>query len=110
MRQERDPRGGLWIGFDAGGERWWLILPAPRFKPQKLPHDLWWNLAIALTVLVLIAGVFVRGIVRPLRRLGEAVSATGEGSARGVIPSGPREVRQILALAAAHDWGTLRLS
>ena len=100
LRQERDPRGGLWIGFDAGGERWWLILPAPRFKPQKLPHDLWWNLAIALTVLLVIAGVFVSGIVRPLRRLGEAVSATGEGSARGVIPSGPREVRR---LAERHN-------
>ncbi len=100
LRQERDPRGGLWIGFDAGGERWWLILPAPRFKPQKLPHDLWWSLAIALTVLVAIAGVFVSGIVRPLRRLGEAVSATGEGSARGVTPSGPREVRR---LAERHN-------
>jgi two-component system osmolarity sensor histidine kinase EnvZ len=27
----REP-GGLWIGFMAGGERWWLVLPPPRFK------------------------------------------------------------------------------
>jgi len=100
LRQDRDPRSGLWIGFNANGERWWLILPAPRFKPQKLPHDLWWNLAIALTVLIVIAGVFVSGIVRPLRRLGEAVSATGEGSARRVTPAGPREVRR---LAERHN-------
>ncbi len=100
LRQEPDPRSGLWIGFNAGGERWWLILPAPRFKPQKLPHDLWWNLAIALTVLIVIAGIFVSGIVRPLRRLGEAVSATGEGSARKVTPSGPSEVRR---LAERHN-------
>ena len=28
LRQDPDPRSGLWIGFNAGGERWWLILPA----------------------------------------------------------------------------------
>lgn len=100
LRQDRDPRSGLWIGFNAGGERWWLFLPAPRFKPQKLPHDLWWNLGIALTVLIVIAGIFVSGIVRPLRRLGEAVSATGEGSARRVVPTGPSEVRR---LAERHN-------
>ncbi len=100
LRQDRDPRSGLWIGFSAGGERWWLILPAPRFKPQTLPHDLWWNLGIALTVLLVIAGIFVSGIVRPLRRLGEAVSATGEGSARRVTPAGPSEVRK---LAERHN-------
>ena len=96
----RSIRSGLWIGFDAGGERWWLILPPPRFKPQDLPPDLWLKLGIALAVLMLIAGLFVRGIVRPLRRLGEAVSATGEGSARRVAPSGPREVRR---LAERHN-------
>jgi len=100
LRQDTDLRNGLWIGFNAAGERWWLILPPPRFKPQKLPHDLWWNLAIALTVLLLIAGLFVSGIVRPLRRLGEAVSATGEGSAQKVTPSGPYEVRR---LAERHN-------
>jgi hypothetical protein len=91
----RGTRGGLWIGFDAGGERWWLVFPSPRFKPQELPRDLWPKLSAMLAVLVLIAGLFVRGIVRPLRRLGEAVSATGEGSARRVAPSGPREVRRL---------------
>lgn len=96
----RGGRGGLWIGFNAGGERWWLILPPPRFKPQELPSDLWLNLGIALLVLVVIAGLFVRGIVGPLRRLGEAVSATGEGSARKVTPSGPYEVRR---LAERHN-------
>lgn len=96
----RGVRSGLWIGFDAGGERWWLILPPPRFKPQDLPPDLWLKLAIALAVLMLIAGLFVRGIVRPLRRLGEAVSATGEGSARRVTPSGPQEVHR---LAERHN-------
>jgi two-component system osmolarity sensor histidine kinase EnvZ len=93
-------RGGLWIGFHAGGERWWLILPAPKFNPDDLPRDLWLKLGAALGALMLIAGLFVRGIVRPLRRLGDAVSATGKGSARKVTPSGPREVRR---LAERHN-------
>ncbi|MDR1934723.1 MAG: HAMP domain-containing protein [Candidatus Accumulibacter sp.] len=96
----RGRQGDVWIGFYAGGERWWLILPAPRFKPLDFPRDLWEKLGIALAVLVLIAGLFVRGIVRPLRRLGDAVSATGEGSARRVAPTGPKEVRR---LAERHN-------
>jgi two-component system osmolarity sensor histidine kinase EnvZ len=94
LRRSR-AHGGVWIGFHAGGERWWLVFPGPRFEPQGLPRDLWLKLGIALTVLMLIAGLFVRGIVRPLRRLGEAVSATGAGSVRRVTPAGPREVRRL---------------
>ncbi|MFZ4535805.1 ATP-binding protein [Propionivibrio sp.] len=93
-------RSGLWIGFMAGGERWWLVLPPPRFEPQALPPELWGGLAVALAVLVLIAGLFVRGIVGPLARLGEAVTATGDGSARTVTPEGPKEVRR---LAERHN-------
>jgi hypothetical protein len=37
--------GSLWIGFHSGGERWWLILPAPRFNPHDLPRGLGWNSA-----------------------------------------------------------------
>lgn len=96
----RGAPGDLWIGFDAGGERWWLILPVPRLKPHALPRDLWLKLGVALAVLLLIAGLFVRGIVRPLRRLGEAVSATGKGAAQRVIPTGPKEVRR---LAERHN-------
>ena len=93
-------RGGLWIGFMASGERWWLVLPPPRFEPQRLPHDLWLWLAVVLAVLMLIAGFFVRGIVGPLARLAEAVTATGDGSARTVRPEGPKEVRR---LAECHN-------
>ncbi|HRD92532.1 MAG TPA: HAMP domain-containing sensor histidine kinase [Accumulibacter sp.] len=94
------PRGGLWIGFMAGNERWWLILPSPRFEPQALPTDLWLGLAITLAAVLLIAGAFVKGIVGPLARLGEAVAATGDGAARKVTPGGPREVRR---LAERHN-------
>lgn len=100
-------RSGLWIGFMAGGERWWLILPPPRFEPKGLPHDLWLWLAAALAVLVLIAGLFVRGIVGPLARLGDAVAATGDGSARTVTPEGPKEVRR---LAERHNTMVAQLA
>jgi len=93
-------RSGLWIGFTAGGERWWLVLPPPRFEPQALPPDLWVGLALTLAVLLLIAWFFVRGIVGPLARLGEAVTATGDGIARSVKPEGPQEVRR---LAERHN-------
>lgn len=93
-------RSGLWIGFTAGGERWWLVLPPPRFEPQALPSELWAGLALTLAVLLLIAWFFVRGIVGPLARLGEAVTATGDGSARSVKPEGPQEVRR---LAERHN-------
>jgi two-component system osmolarity sensor histidine kinase EnvZ len=93
-------RSGLWVGFTAAGERWWLVLPPPRLEPQALPTDLWPFLAATLAAVLLIAGLFVRNIVGPLARLGEAVTATGDGSARTVTPQGPREVRQ---LAERHN-------
>jgi two-component system osmolarity sensor histidine kinase EnvZ len=108
LRQpEHGARGGLWIGFHAGGERWWLVLPTLRFKPHDLPHDLWMKLGIALAALILIAGLFIRGIVRPLRRLGEAVSSAGEDGAHRATPSGPREVRR---LAERHNTMLDRLA
>jgi len=91
---------GLWIGFMAGGERWWLVLPPPRFEPQALPPALWGGLAATLAALLFIAWLFVRGIVGPLARLGEAVAATGDGAARTVTPEGPQEVRM---LAERHN-------
>ena len=84
----------------AGNERWWLVLPPPRFEPQELPADLWLGLAATLAAVLLIAALFVRGIVGPLERLGEAVAATGDGAARTVTPEGPREVRR---LAERHN-------
>jgi two-component system osmolarity sensor histidine kinase EnvZ len=103
----RGMRDGLWIGFHADGERWWLVLPVLRFKPHELPHDLWMKLWIALVMLILIAALFVRGIVRPLRRLGDAVSATGRDGAHRATPSGPREVRR---LAERHNTMLDRLA
>lgn len=93
-------RSGLWIGFMAGNERWWLVLPSRGFEPQELPLELWVGLALTLALLLLIAWFFVRGIVGPLARLGDAVAATGDGAARTVTPEGPKEVRQ---LAERHN-------
>lgn len=108
LRHSRqNPRGGLWIGFQAGGERWWLVLPPPRFEPQGLPRDLWQWLAATLAVLVGLAAIFVRGIVGPLQRLGEAVAATGGGTARTVLPEGPKEVQ---TLATQHNTMVAQLA
>jgi two-component system osmolarity sensor histidine kinase EnvZ len=99
----RGRRDGLWIGFTAGGERWWLVLPPPRFEAQALPMDLWFGLAAALAALVLVAALFVRSINGPLARLGAAVAATGErgaSSPQRVALEGPSEVR---ALAERHN-------
>lgn len=96
----RGQRSGLWIGFIADQQRWWLVLPPPRFEPQALPSDLWLFLALTLASVLLIAGLFVRGIVGPLARLGEAVAATGDGAARTATPEGPLEVRR---LAERHN-------
>ena len=95
LRQAGQARGSLWIGFAAGGERWWLILPPPRFRPRGMPPDLWLKLGVALSAVSLIAGLFVRGIVGPLRRLDAAVTAAGDGRAHTLIPEGPREVRHL---------------
>ena len=88
----------LWIGFGADGERWWLVLPP--FEPPEITPDLALRLAAALAALLLVAGLFVRGITRPLKRLGEAVTATGDGQAVLVDPQGPSEIRQ---LAGQHN-------
>lgn len=92
--------GGLWIGFIAGGERWWLVLPPPRLEPPALPPQLLLALALALAVLVALAVYFVRSIVGPLARLGEAVAAAGDGERRPLAPEGPTEVRR---LAERHN-------
>lgn len=100
-------RSGLWIGFLAGDERWWLILPPPRFEPQPLPIQVWISLGIALLALILIGTYFVRGIVGPLTRLGDAVAATGDGSLRRACPEGPPEIRR---LAERHNEMLERLA
>ncbi len=109
----RGRRDGLWIGFAAGGERWWLVLPPPRFEAQPLPPELWTGLAAALAALVLVAALFVRSINGPLSRLGAAVAVTGEGGGgdvralQAVALEGPSEVRR---LAEHHNTMLARLA
>ena len=98
VRRSETKHHGLWIAFDADGKRWWLVLPA--FEPPQVTMELGFRLAIALVALLLIAGLFVRSIVRPLKQLGEAVTATGDGQAVLVDPQGPSEIRQ---LAGQHN-------
>ncbi|MEF8710264.1 MAG: hypothetical protein V5B38_15980 [Candidatus Accumulibacter propinquus] len=88
-------RSGLWIGFMAGSERWWLVLPPPRFEPQALPSDLWLGLAGMLAAVLLIAGLFVRGIVGPLARLGKPSRRPATGW---------RARRRLKVHARCGDW------
>lgn len=78
-----------------------------RAQRRACRTDLWLWLAATLAVLMLIAGLFVRGIVRPLANLGEAVDAIGDGSTRKVEPEGPSEVRR---LAVRHNTMVDRLA
>lgn len=91
---------GLWIGFTAGGERWWLVLPTRRFEPPAISSEIWLALSAMLATIVVIAGIFVRGIVGPLARLGEAVVVTDDGTTKAASTEGPLEVRR---LAERHN-------
>ena len=95
----------LWVGFSADTELHWLALP--RFEPPGITEEMSFRLALALISLILIAGLFVRSIVHPLKRLGEAVSATGDGRAAMVEPQGPYEIRR---LAEQHNRMVARLA
>jgi len=104
---DQQHRSSLWIGFMAGGERWWLVLPPPHFEPRRIPYDLWFWLALSLGAMILFSGLFVLSIVRPLARLADVVSATGDGRMHLAILEGPKEVQR---LAECHNMMVMRLA
>lgn len=79
-----------------GSASWPVLEPlvactaAAALKAPALPHDLWLWLAATLATLMLIAGLFVRGIARPLANA--AVDAIGDGSTRRVERGRPKSV------------------
>ena len=94
----------LWARFAAAGTHYWLALP--RFEPPELTSELATRLALALLAVLLLAGLFVRSIVRPLKLLGEAVAAAGDGQVVTINPEGPDEIR---CLVEQHNHTAERL-
>jgi len=91
----RDGPPTLWVGFEAGPDKLWLLLPAARFEQPPLP---WGALAALAAIVGMVLGfsaLFVLGVTRALRHLEEATAALGAGTRRPVAPSGPKELRAL---------------
>jgi two-component system osmolarity sensor histidine kinase EnvZ len=96
----------FFVGFEAGGQKWWLVLDGPK---SELPERLLGLAAIVVVVLGLSAP-FVLGMTRPLRSLTDATRAFESGRLMSVPLTGPREIRelaerfnQMLVRIAAND-------
>jgi two-component system osmolarity sensor histidine kinase EnvZ len=81
----------FFVGFQAGGQKWWLVLDGPK---SQLPERLMGLAAIVVVVLGLSAP-FVLGMTRPLRSLTEATRAFESGRTTSVPLTGPREIREL---------------
>jgi len=79
---------------------WGVLRAIPRKRSMIVsqPHFLLVWTAAASTVLVMIAVVFIRNQVRPIRRLAAAADAFGKGRTIAFRPSGAVEVRRAGAL------------
>ncbi len=69
---------GLWVGFDADTEAWWLRADPQRIRPPRgLAWIGWTVLALALTIAG--SAVIARRIIAPLRDLQFATNKINEG-------------------------------
>ncbi len=91
----RDGPPTLWVGFEAGENKLWLLLPAARFEQPPLPWGALATLAVILGVVLGLSALYVLGITRPLRHLNESTAALGAGTRKPVTPSGPKELRAL---------------
>ena len=91
----RDGPPTLWVGFEAGANKLWLLLPAARFEQPPLPWGALAALAAIVGVVLGLSALYVLGITRPLRHLNEATAALGAGTRTPVSPSGPKELRTL---------------
>lgn len=93
-----DPRdgGSIRVRFDAGGQRYWLVLPRARLEPQRFSWRWLGWIAAVLAVAVAGAWLIVHRIGRPLERLAAAAAAIGRGEAPEPVPeTGPQELRTL---------------
>jgi two-component system osmolarity sensor histidine kinase EnvZ len=91
VTSREDRRRFLSVGFQAGGEQWWLELDGPA-TTAWVPL-----LMIAGTIAAVLAlsAFLVCNMTRPLRSLSEAARAFGSGLSKPVVPAGPREIREL---------------
>ena len=91
------PAGGeraLWIGIEATGEPWWVVLPTGRVEGRM--H--WARLtAIAgvIGAVLALSWLYVWSIARPLRDIARATRSVGAGQPCRLIPQGPQELRTL---------------
>ena len=72
-------QSGLWVGFDAGGDSWWLWFDGTRIE-QRVGSNVW-LLWAALILLPMLAGaaLLARLVNRPLDALASAAAQVREG-------------------------------
>jgi two-component system osmolarity sensor histidine kinase EnvZ len=95
--REVNGQAGVWVGFpmDEGGDEYWLMLPgrhAREFVPWRW---IGWGAASLMLALV-VAGLAVSRITRPLRALADAARTLGQGRYPEPVPeAGASELRQV---------------
>lgn len=69
-----------------------VLVPRRRLNPSN-PHQLLLWMVVTSVVLVVVAALFLRNQVRPIKELAKAAAAFGRGRTPAFRPSGAREVR-----------------
>jgi two-component system osmolarity sensor histidine kinase EnvZ len=95
--REVNGRAGVWVSFpiDEGGDEYWLMLPGEHARELVPWRWLGWGAASLMLALV-IAGLAVSRITRPLRALLDAAGTLGQGRYPEPVPeTGASELRQV---------------
>ena len=86
---------GLWVSFDIGGDRYWLMFPTARLE-RPYPWR-WLGFGILVLLLSIVgASLIVWRVNRPLEALARAARRVGRGEwPAPLTPTGPTEVRDL---------------
>ena len=92
---EREGLPGLWVSFNIDDDEYWVRIPRERMERRIAIQWIVWG--VLASVLALIAAyLIVSRISRPLRKLGAAASAVGQGKWPEPVPeSGPGEIKSL---------------
>lgn len=99
-------RSSVILTIERDGELWDVGLSRRRVAAAN-PHQVLVYMVFSSLILVIIAALFMRNQVRPIRRLARAAEAFGKGQTVDLYPSGAQEVRSatsaFLAMRARID-------